>query len=65
MSNMVIDNGYLLYKALRNKKMSFVREVFDGTTYYFARNRSARRFLESKRVNRLKLDVDFKQMMIS
>jgi len=62
---MISDNGYLIYQALKNKKANFVREVFDGNAYYFARNRAARRFLKSNRVKRLGLEVNFELMAIA
>ena len=62
----ILDNGGILYELMRNSKnMSFVREVYDGNAYYFARNRSAKRFLRSKRIKKLELEINFELMAIA
>lgn len=62
---MISDNGYQLYELMRSKKASFVREVYDGNAYYFARNRAAKRFLRSKRIKRLGLEINLELEAIS
>jgi hypothetical protein len=62
---MISDNGYLIYLALKNKKANFVREVFQGNAYYFAKNRAAKRFLRSNGVKKLGLEIDFELMAIA
>ena len=62
---MISDNGYLIYQLLRNKKANFVREVFDGNAYYFARNRAAKRFLLSNSIKKLGLEINLELMAIA
>jgi len=50
---MLTDNATWLYNHIKNKKAVFVRETIGGKVYLIALNRSAKRTLESNRIQTL------------
>jgi hypothetical protein len=50
---MLPDNATWLYNHIKNKNAVFARETLRGKVHLIALNRSARRTLESKRIQTL------------
>lgn len=59
------DRGHIIFSKLRNNKAVFVTARFDGTVFYIAANRAARRFIRSNKVKHLGLDIDLETNSIS
>lgn len=62
---MITDNGMVFLPYMKNKKASFISTIYGGKRIYIAANRAARRFLRSKRVKSLGLEMDLETESIS